>query len=146
MIRKTLRCLKSLWAIGHRSILHCFLSPREHISKLLFSLTQLLNRALTLKAIVSEGDFNKAIELYSAAIDLNPNVAVYYSNRSISYLKTECYGYALSDATKAIELDKSYIKGYYRRAAAHMCLGKFKLALRDFEAVSHVIFWLTKAL
>lgn len=91
-----------------------------------------------LNLFVSEGDFNKAIELYSAAIDLNPNVAVYYGNRSISYLKTECYGYALSDATKAIELDKSYLKGYYRRAAAHMCLGKFKQALRDFEAVSSV--------
>ncbi|XP_046658681.1 LOW QUALITY PROTEIN: serine/threonine-protein phosphatase 5-like [Homalodisca vitripennis] len=82
-----------------------------------------------------KGDFNKAIELYSAAIEVNPNVAVYYGNRSIAYLKTECYGYALSDATKAIDIDKNYIKGYYRRAAAHMCLGKFKQALRDFEAV-----------
>ncbi|KAG8305107.1 Serine/threonine-protein phosphatase 5 [Homalodisca vitripennis] len=83
----------------------------------------------------TQGDFNKAIELYSAAIEVNPNVAVYYGNRSIAYLKTECYGYALSDATKAIDIDKNYIKGYYRRAAAHMCLGKFKQALRDFEAV-----------
>lgn len=81
-------------------------------------------------------DYNKAIELYTRAIELNPAVAVYYGNRSIAYLKTECYGYALSDATKAIELDKNYIKGYYRRAAAHMCLGKFKLALRDYEAVA----------
>lgn len=81
-------------------------------------------------------DYNKAIELYTRAIELNPTVAVYYGNRSIAYLKTECYGYALSDATRAIELDKNYIKGYYRRAAAHMCLGKFKLALRDYEAVA----------
>lgn len=87
---------------------------------------------------VLEGDYNKAIELYTAAIDINPNVAVYYGNRSISNLKTECYGYALVDATKAIEIDKNYIKGYYRRAAAHMCLGKFKQALRDFEAVSNL--------
>lgn len=89
--------------------------------------------------LFSEGDYNKAIELYTAAIDVNPNVAVYYGNRSISNLKIECYGYALVDATKAIELDKNYIKGYYRRAAAHMCLGKFKQALRDFEAVSNLI-------
>nr|CAD7407836.1 unnamed protein product [Timema poppensis] len=81
-------------------------------------------------------DFNKAIELYSKAIDINPNVAVYYGNRSIAYLKTECFGYALTDASKAIELDKTYVKGYYRRAAAHMSLGKFKLALRDYETVT----------
>lgn len=80
--------------------------------------------------------YNEAIELYSKAIELNPNVAVYYGNRSLAYLKTECFGYALNDATKAVELDKNYLKGYYRRAAAYMSLGKFKQALRDFEAVS----------
>ena len=28
-----------------------------------------------------------------------------------------------------------YLKAYYRRAAAHMSLGKYKLALRDYERV-----------
>ena len=37
-----------------------------------------------------------------------------------------------------MELDKTYVKGYYRRAAAYMTLGKFKLALKDFEAVSGI--------
>ncbi|XP_057657119.1 serine/threonine-protein phosphatase 5 [Diorhabda carinulata] len=83
-------------------------------------------------------DFNNAIELYTKAIEKNPTVAVYYANRSIAYLKTECFGYALTDASKAIELDKSYVKGYYRRAAAHMSLGKFKEALKDYEYVTKV--------
>lgn len=61
--------------------------------------------------------------------------AVLYANRSIAHLKTECAGYALTDASRAIELDKTYVKGYYRRAAAYMTLGKFKQALKDFEAV-----------
>ncbi|KAG8223861.1 hypothetical protein J437_LFUL005424 [Ladona fulva] len=81
-------------------------------------------------------DYTGAINLYTSAIEINPYVAVYYGNRSIAYLKTECFGYALSDASKAIELDKTYVKGYYRRAAAYMSLGKFKLALKDFEAVT----------
>nr|CAH7768258.1 unnamed protein product [Callosobruchus chinensis] len=78
-------------------------------------------------------DFNKAIELYTLAIEKNPNVAIYYANRSFAYLKTEYFGYALTDASKAVELDKTYIKGYYRRAAAYMSLGKFKEALKDYE-------------
>ena len=49
--------------------------------------------------------------------------------------RTECFGYALSDASKAIETDKSYLKAYYRRAAAYMSLGKYKLALKDYEGV-----------
>lgn len=80
-------------------------------------------------------DYDKAIELYSDAIDLDANTASYYGNRSIAYLKKEFFGYALADASKALELDKNYIKGYYRRAAAHMALNKFKLAVKDLETV-----------
>ncbi|XP_008480137.1 serine/threonine-protein phosphatase 5 [Diaphorina citri] len=95
-------------------------------------------RAEKLKAEANEHfknqAYNKAIELYSAAIEVNPT-AIYYANRSFAYLKTEAIGYALNDASKAIELDQTYTKAYYRRAAAYMSLGKFKLALRDYEAV-----------
>ncbi|XP_076029442.1 protein phosphatase D3 [Oratosquilla oratoria] len=80
--------------------------------------------------------YDQAIDLYSKAIELNPNVAIYYGNRSLAYLRTECFGYALQDATKALELDKTYVKGYYRRASAYMSLGKFKLALKDYETVT----------
>lgn len=75
------------------------------------------------------------MKYYSSAIELNPTNAIYYGNRSLAYLRTECYGYALADATRAVELDKKYVKGYYRRAASNMALGKFKAALRDYETV-----------
>uniref|UniRef100_A0A8B9MKU6 Uncharacterized protein n=1 Tax=Accipiter nisus TaxID=211598 RepID=A0A8B9MKU6_9AVES len=80
-------------------------------------------------------DYENAVKYYSSAIELNPTNAIYYGNRSLAYLRTECYGYALADATRAVELDKKYIKGYYRRAASNMALGKFKAALRDYETV-----------
>lgn len=79
--------------------------------------------------------YEKAIEMYTKAIEMNPTVAAYYGNRSLAHLRTECFGYALEDASKALELDKNYIKGYYRRATAYMSLGKFKLALKDYETV-----------
>ena len=80
-------------------------------------------------------DYENAVKFYSSAIELNPANAIYYGNRSLAYLRTECYGYALADATRAVELDKKYVKGYYRRAASNMALGKFKAALRDYETV-----------
>lgn len=83
----------------------------------------------------SEKDYENAIKYYSEALELNPSNAIYYSNRSLAYLRTECYGYALADATKALEVDKNYIKGYYRRATSNMALGKFKAALKDYETV-----------
>ncbi|XP_065894494.1 serine/threonine-protein phosphatase 5-like [Dysidea avara] len=80
----------------------------------------------------------EAIEFYTKAIDVNPSVASYYGNWSIAHLRTEAFGYALQDASKALELDKNYIKGYYRRASAYMAMGKFKLALKDSELVKKV--------
>ena len=89
-------------------------------------------------AAFKEQDFVKAAERYSKAIENNPNEAALYGNRSFAYIKSEFYGYALADAHKAIELDSRYIKGYYRRASSNMALGKFKLALKDYEFVAKV--------
>ncbi|XP_018430471.1 PREDICTED: serine/threonine-protein phosphatase 5, partial [Nanorana parkeri] len=81
-------------------------------------------------------DYDRAVQYYTDAIALNPNNAIYYGNRSLAYLRTECYGYALADASQAIQIDAKYIKGYYRRAASNMALGKLKAALKDYETVS----------
>ena len=40
---------------------------------------------------------------------------------------------ALEDANKAIEWDKDYIKAYYRRACANLCLLKLDDAMKDFQ-------------
>ena len=58
--------------------------------------------------------YSTAEELYSKAIELDSTNAVYFANRSITHIKQESFGYALSDASKAIELDSSYTKAYYR--------------------------------
>ncbi|KAK5275283.1 Palmitoyl-protein thioesterase 1, partial [Exophiala xenobiotica] len=47
----------------------------------------------------------------------------------------ESYGYAIADATKAIELDKDYIKAYWRRAIANTAILSSQDALRDFKTV-----------
>ena len=84
----------------------------------------------------SQGQFDKAIELYTSAIEIDPENAILYSNRSFAHLKMESYGYSLADATKSIELNSGYIKAYYRRASANFAMGKFKVALKDFESVA----------
>lgn len=76
-----------------------------------------------------------AIEWYTKAVEKNRMVPAYYGNRSFAYLKTECFGYAISDADKAIDLDKTYLKAYYRRAEANMALGRYKKSLADYDTV-----------
>lgn len=43
-----------------------------------------------------EKRFNEAIEKYTAAIELNPTVAAYFTNRAFCHVKLENYGYAIS--------------------------------------------------
>lgn len=75
----------------------------------------------------------QAIDLYTQAIELNNQNAVYWANRAFAHIKLEEYGSALEDASKAIEVDPRYSKGYYRRGAAYLAMGKFKEALKDFK-------------
>ncbi|KRX21784.1 Serine/threonine-protein phosphatase 5, partial [Trichinella nelsoni] len=82
--------------------------------------------------------YERAIELYTDALKYTPADPQLLGNRSLANLRIELYGSALADATSAIEIDRGYVKGYYRRAQANMALGKFKLALMDYEAVVKV--------
>ena len=43
-----------------------------------------------------EKRFPEAIEKYTAAIELNPTIAAYYTNRAFCHLKLESYGYAIT--------------------------------------------------
>lgn len=54
--------------------------------------------------------FSTAVELYSQAIELNSQNAVYWANRAFAHTKMESYGSAIEDATKAIEVDPKYVK------------------------------------
>lgn len=76
--------------------------------------------------------------MYTKAIELIPTNAIFYANRSLAHLRQESFGFALQDGIAAVKADPTYLKGYYRRAAAHMSLGKFKQALSDYEYVSLV--------
>ncbi|KAL0720307.1 hypothetical protein Bca4012_034906 [Brassica carinata] len=82
--------------------------------------------------------FSHAIDLYTQAIELNGNNAVYWANRAFAHTKLEEYGSAIQDASKAIEIDPRYSKGYYRRGAAYLAMGKFKDALKDFQQVKRI--------
>ncbi|CAA7408594.1 unnamed protein product [Spirodela intermedia] len=82
--------------------------------------------------------FFQAVDLYSQAIELNGLNAVYWANRAFAHTKLEEYGSAVQDATKAIEVDPKYSKGYYRRGAAYLAMGKFKEALKDFQQLKRI--------
>ena len=73
-----------------------------------------------------EHHFEKATELYSQAIELNPT-AILYANRAMAAIRMENYGMAIQDAEAAIDLDPNYLKAFYRRGSAKYALGKVRI-------------------
>jgi len=88
--------------------------------------------------LFKESHFADALEKYNQAIDLNPEVPTYYCNRAFCHTKMENHGLAIEDAGVALELDRSCAKGYYRRAASYMALGKYKKALTDYKSLKQL--------
>jgi serine/threonine-protein phosphatase 5 len=101
-----------------------------------------VSRAEDIKLLANEAfkghKYSQAIDLYTQAIELNSENAVYWANRSLAHTKLEEYGSAIQDASKAVEIDRKYSKGYYRRGAAYLAMGKFKDALKDFQQVKRL--------
>ena len=79
-----------------------------------------------------------ANECYTAALEHHRSAAL-LCNRAFALLRLELPGGALKDAEEAIELDPNFIKAYYRKASAHLQMGKFKEALADFKQVVRIV-------
>lgn len=62
--------------------------------------------------------FLDAIDCYTAAIIIEPNHVISLGNRSACYLALSRYDEADADARRALILDKTYLKGYFRLASS----------------------------
>ncbi|KAK2765978.1 hypothetical protein FQN54_007493 [Arachnomyces sp. PD_36] len=80
-------------------------------------------------------DWPTAVDLYTQAIEKNARDPSFFCNRALTHIKLESYGYAIADASKAIELDASYVKAYWRRAIANTAILNSRAALKDFKTV-----------
>jgi len=82
-----------------------------------------------------KGDYDKAIEKYTKGMSLDPRNAMLPANRAMALLKKYQYGAAETDCTLALSIDNTYVKAYQRRASARTGLGKYDLAIEDYNQV-----------
>jgi hypothetical protein len=77
--------------------------------------------------MVDESDKNN-VKIVNACIDSLPieqKKAIYYSNRSMTSIKSENYALALFDAKDAIKNNPKFAKAYYRAGAANLALNQY---------------------
>lgn len=79
------------------------------------------------------GQWEQAYEMYTKAIELNPNDHIFYSNRSGCLVKMNKNEEALSDAEKSLEINPSYVRGYSRKGIALYNLNKKEEAVKAYE-------------
>ncbi|XP_006005585.1 E3 ubiquitin-protein ligase CHIP [Latimeria chalumnae] len=76
--------------------------------------------------------YQEAVACYSKAINRNPSVAVYYTNRALCYLKMQQYDKTVADCKHALELDSQSVK-------AHFFLGQCQLEMENYdEAIANL--------
>ncbi|MGR3177709.1 MAG: tetratricopeptide repeat protein [Candidatus Anammoxibacter sp.] len=79
-----------------------------------------------------ETDINKKVAYYTKAIELDPNDAIAYSNRGVSYNDLKEYEKAIIDCTKAIELDPNDAITYYNRGISYSSLKEHEKVISDY--------------
>ncbi|KAK4429653.1 Small glutamine-rich tetratricopeptide repeat-containing protein [Sesamum alatum] len=73
--------------------------------------------------------YTEAIELYTFAIALCEDNAVYYCNRAAAYTQIHRYAEAVQDCLKSIEINPNYSKAYSRLGFAYYAQGKYRDAI-----------------
>ena len=78
-------------------------------------------------------ELDRAFADFSQAVVLDPNHAVGYFGRGLTYqFKGELY-FAIQDLNNAINLDPDYAAAYYYRGAAWLLLGQWEQARTDLD-------------
>lgn len=83
------------------------------------------------------GACDAAIEDYTRALELSPNLAEAYNNRAYTYMVQEDYSAALSDLNKAIELRPDYVNALMNRGDIHNYYYQidYDLAIADYDRI-----------
>lgn len=74
-------------------------------------------------------DFMQAAMEYTAAIELDPEVATVWANRSQCWLKLGDHDKALADAVKVTEIDPSNAKGWFRKGMSLHAMKRYPEAI-----------------
>ncbi|KAK4537896.1 hypothetical protein CDCA_CDCA14G3921 [Cyanidium caldarium] len=77
--------------------------------------------------------YDEAIEHFSRALTHDDTQHVLYSNRSAAYASKGAYAEALADAERCVALAPDWVKGYSRKGAALLGLGRLAEARAAFE-------------
>ena len=84
-------------------------------------------------AYMANGDYERAIDDYNQAIELDPKYAFAYNDRGVAYYGKGDYDSAITDYNQAIQLDPKYAAAYYHRGNAYYGKKDYDGAITDYN-------------
>lgn len=85
------------------------------------------------------GAFQKAMRLYTRALDLDPGNAILYSNRSAAHFNLRQFAESLEDAESAILCDATWWKAYKRKGLALIHMQRYEEAIEALQDGLHIV-------
>ncbi len=112
-----------------------FLAPSANSS--LLAETQITARDFFKLGVneMHKDSYQKAIENFSLAIQMQSDFIVAYSNRCLAYLQIQDYHQAIADCTQALNLAPDNVEAYLNRGLAQYRKGNYLDALADYNQV-----------
>ena len=84
-------------------------------------------------AAMAQKDYPAAIDLYTQALALHPDNAIFLSNRAAAHSAARDHASARADADAAVAIDPTYTKAWSRLGLARFALGDAKGAMEAYK-------------
>lgn len=82
--------------------------------------------------------YSNALQIFSDAINLCPEVSKYWGNRAACYFMLGKYNEAVFDSMKSTQLDSGYVKGYVRTMRCYIGLNDFNAAESALQKIENI--------
>jgi tetratricopeptide (TPR) repeat protein len=92
--------------------------------------TALMNRGV---AYANLGQWEKALNDYSKAIESAPTDAETYDNRGVAYCNLNQWEKAIDDFSEAIKIDSNFLRAYYNRGIGYGKIGQMDKSIADYS-------------
>ncbi|MEJ1274538.1 hypothetical protein NN561_005424 [Cricetulus griseus] len=102
----------------------------ENAEKIEEMMDQANEKGAAIEAL-NDGDLQKAIDLFTDAIKLNPRLAILYAKRASVFVKLQKPNAAIQGCDRAIEINPDSAQPYKCRGKAHRLLGHWEEAAHD---------------
>lgn len=83
---------------------------------------------------INAGKYPQALKEYEESIKRNPDVAKYYSNIGMVYIKLMEWNSAKNNFEICLKKDPTYIKAYGKKGDCHYSMKEYHKALETYEA------------